>query len=117
MWRAAQETRMNTGVSRGIRTQEEDDQDAENLEHEPAVIRNAGIVLEQFSTRALDIIGYMHHIVVDPLYHFALLGYHVRELTEDLAQLRDRRLDRLDRTGALCPCARLAGRPRLRHPR
>ena len=76
---------MNTGVSRGIRTQEKDDQDAENLEHEPAVIRNAGIVLEQFSTRALDIIGYMHHIVVDPLHHFALLSYHVRELTEDLA--------------------------------
>lgn len=107
MWRAAQETRMNTSVSRGIRTQEEDDQDAENLEHEPAVIRNAGIVLEQFSTRALDIIGYMHHIVVDPLHHFALLSHHVCELTEDLAQLGDRRLNRLDCTRALLQVGRL----------
>ena len=49
----------------------------------------------------------MYHVVVYALHGLALLRDHVGELPKDLAELRDGRLDRLDRRGPLLHVARL----------
>ena len=77
------------------------DKHAEDLEHEPAVARDARVVLEEFALRATDVGGNVDRVRVDALHRLALLCDHVRELLEDLPQLGDGRLDGLDRAGTL----------------
>ncbi len=77
----------------------EDYEHAEHLQHEPAVARNAGVVLQQFSLRAADVRCNVDGIGVDALHGFPLLRDHLRELCEDLTELRNGRLDRFDGCG------------------
>jgi hypothetical protein len=78
-----------------------DDDDAENLEHEPAIATNARIVLEQLALGPANVCRNVMHVGVDALHRLALLGDHARELREDLAEFGNRRLDRLDSRRAL----------------
>ena len=75
--------------SRSMRATYEDNEHAKHLQHKPAVARDAGVVLEQFSLRAADIRRNVDGIRVDALHGFSLLGNHLCELCEDLAELCD----------------------------
>lgn len=56
---------------------EQDNYDGEALEHEPAVRRDAGEVLEQFFVGAADAHGNIGCVGVDALHGVALLRDHV----------------------------------------
>ena len=80
-----------------IRQTYKDDQHTKHLQHEPAIARNTGVVLEQFSLRSTDVCRDVDGICVYALHGFPLFSHHLRELGEDLAKLCNCRLNGFDR--------------------
>lgn len=69
------------------------DQDAEYLQHQPAVTRDARIVFEQLSLSAAHVRHDVVGVRINPLNGFSLFCDHVRQLGEDLSELSNRRLN------------------------
>jgi len=69
------------------------DQDAEYLQHQPAVTRDARIVFEQLSLSAAHVRHDVVGVRINPLNSFPLFCDHVRQLGEDLSELSNRRLN------------------------
>ena len=76
-----------------VRSTHENDEDAEHFKHEPAVAGYARVVLQQLPLRAGDVRLDVERVRVDALHRLALLGDHVCELREYLAELSDGGLD------------------------
>ena len=79
-----------------VSTTHKNDQNAENLEHQPSVIRYSAPVLEEFVMSHSNVVCNVLGIGVDTLNPLSLLGNHMCQLCEDLAQLGDSRLNRLN---------------------
>lgn len=63
---------------RRVRTEEENDEHAKDLKHEPAIAGYTGVVFEQFALGAAYVVDDVHDVIVDALHCFALFGDHVR---------------------------------------
>ena len=74
----------------------EDNDDTENLEHQPAIAGYAGIILQQLPLCTSDIRLDIERIGINSLYGLSLLCNHICELGEYLTELGNGRLDRLD---------------------
>ena len=70
-----------------------DHQYTKHLGNKPPVALNATPVLHQFALRTLDVVNNIFCVCVNPLDLLALLGDHLRKLTEDATKFLDRGFD------------------------